>query len=139
MKQERLQEEIIPKKWEWPIDLTAYERAPELRSIERAELEHFIPHGEPRYVRSVRWFGDPSPALERLLRPLQDVLNVTRADKRVRRDTICTFLLEMDSRASACWAWTHDEWVEILANRVSSFQERHHTRNACRQHVLAIG
>lgn len=139
MKQERLQEENTPKIWEWPVDLTTYERTPELRSSERAELERFIPHGEPRYVRYVRWFGEPSLALERLLRPLQDVLNVTRADKRVRRDTICTFLLEMDSRASAFWAWSHDEWVEILGNSVSSFHERHHTRNACRQHVLAIG
>jgi Phage integrase family len=139
MKQERLQEQIIPKTWEWPVDLTTYERTPGLRSSERAELERFIPHGEPRYVRDVRWFGESSPALERLLRPLQDALNVTRADKRVRRDTICTFLLEMDSRASAFWAWTHDEWVEILGNSVSSFQERHRTRNACRQHVLAVG
>jgi len=122
--------------WQWPVDLTSYDRAAQLSSTEDAELQRLV----SRYARGgyVRWFEQPGPALDRLLLPIQDALKVTGAKQEIHRRVVRLLVLEMVARHSALWAWTRDEWLEMVCPTSRQFCIHHQTPETCRQPVVAV-
>ncbi len=99
--------------WTWPVDLSSYDRTPSLSSDECTALALWLSQREreqgtriPRQVKDT---------LHRLLCPLVAVLEVTGADAAIRRGTTRLHIQWMARRQSTFWAWSSDEWIEILA------------------------
>lgn len=110
--------------WAWPIDLDRYDRSSALTAAEEDTLT--------RYAEAYRFyrFGrhmDFGPALDRLVRPLNDALDYTGIRTLYRRYTLLFLLREIAERGRAFWGWTTDEWLATI-----------HRRKLERQHILAI-
>lgn len=122
-------EKVPPKKaddgpWTWPIGLDRYDRSSALTVIEEDMLTHYAEaYCFYRYGRHM----DFGPELDRLVRPLNDVLDYTGIRTLHRRYTLQFLLREMAERRRSFWGWTTDEWIESL-----------HRRKLERQDLLAI-
>ena len=68
--------------WHWPVDVTRYDRSPDLDEVERAELK--------RVMREIPFQLRPSTkeCLHRLLSPLQDVFTVTHLSPDICHETV---------------------------------------------------
>lgn len=69
-----------------------------------------------RYAEAYRFYRygrtmDFGPALDRLVRPLNDVFDYTGIKTQLRRYVLLFFLREMAERNSSFWGWTTDEVV----------------------------
>lgn len=127
--------------WAWPVDRGSYDCTPSLSTNEQAALELWISgaqrdHGSriPQQVRE---------PLRRLVCPLSDVLSVTGAEGATRRGTLRFMVYWMLHRQTTFWAWSSEEWIELLAAKPSqavgsTFQRQYHISNDCRQHAIAI-
>lgn len=115
--------------WSWPIDLTSYDRSPGLTEVERQEIALVAARsggpgnsgGQPKHSFQV---------LHRLLTPLGDICqkiqeNYTDWTNQNRRaSTIRAFVLEMNRRQTAFWAWSEREWIEFIAPSLEVFNAR---------------
>ena len=122
--------------WQWPLDLASYDRAAELSPAERTELAHLLAPGADLLRRR------RLAILDRLVRPIQDVLVWTQAalDKHstVRR----ALLLEMARRDKSMWGWSAEEWRESLCLDPEEATRRYGWRRGnhhpARQYLVAI-
>ena len=75
--------------WSWPINIAAYDRTPMLSESERAELERIFTqsHGQVRQPTK--------RILERLARPIEEVLSYIHAPRDVYFAVIRILFLEM--------------------------------------------
>ena len=117
-------------RWHCPIDVARYDRNPVLDPHERVELALMT-----RYLTARNRHGVQRSAcvLERLIRPIEDVLVVTRAPKGLRYDVVNLLVREMRQRQSAFWGWTRDTWTDVEAFNKPSSPQRH-----ARHHVIAV-
>jgi len=81
--------------------------------------------------------------LHRLLLPISDVLNLTEIDESSRRGTIRLIALGMQQRKTAFWAWSSEEWIEMLAAKErktdeSRFQQVYRVGRECRGYTMAL-
>jgi hypothetical protein len=104
----------------WPIDVTSYDRSPQLTAAERQALALLAERsggpgsngGQPRL---------DSQILHRLVTPLEAICqhiqeNYTDGTNQNRRaSTIRAFALEMNRRQTAFWDWSEKEWIEFIA------------------------
>jgi integrase len=106
--------------WRWPLDPSAYDRSPGLKSFEIAELAYLV--GRQRFGC---WSERAKRTLSRLRLPVQDVMNVIR----VRPANQCTcatiLLLEMHRRQMTFWGWQEAEWIETICTSPTDFCKRH--------------
>ncbi len=102
------------KTWQWPFDLTQYDRNPVLSETESAELnrQFWLRH----QVRSQN-----KTVLHRLVQPIDDVLTFLNASDNIRRDTIRFMIIAIHRRGTPFWAWSVEEWVEILCPTATAF------------------
>ncbi|MFN8475527.1 MAG: site-specific integrase [Anaerolineae bacterium] len=121
--------------WHWPVDITAYRRASDLSALEAAELAYLV---HRHAVSNGHWAPRSYQVLERLRRPVMDVLALTGADEQTRSTTLTVIVAEMHRRQRAFWGWTSDEWVETLCASGAAFEQRHATTHSCRAHLLAL-
>ncbi len=131
----------ISTSWAWPVERRHYDCTPSLSQqelsslwlwVSREEREHG--GGIPQHVRAT---------LHRLVCPLSDVLSVTGANGSVVRGTIRFILHWMLHRQTAFWAWSSEEWIELLAakasqTQASTLQDFYQVANSCRQYAIAI-
>jgi hypothetical protein len=120
--------------WWWPVDLSTYDRSPTLSAAEAAELEALV---ESRTLPGLPRFYNYA-GLERLFRPLRDVLDITRADTESRHGVLAVVAQEMWERRTSYWSWADGDWQEILDVGGQAFRERYHTHNRARYHLMAI-
>jgi len=113
----------------WPIDVTSYDCSPQLTEVEQQEIALVAARsggpgnsgGQPKHSSQV---------LHRLLTPLEDICqkiqeNYTNGTNQNRREsTIRAFVLEMNRRQTAFWAWSEREWVEFIAPSLEIFNAR---------------
>lgn len=123
------------QQWCWPIDLTLYDRSPLLSEAEEIQLGLLLQRFEDKHSH---WPEQARKALERLVRPIQDALDITHADKTARSCIVCLLLREMYRRRTSFWAWTQEVWLEILCTDLASFQRSHRGPTQCRQLVIAL-
>jgi len=113
MKQHALVQVASSSVWEWPVDIMSYDRTPWLSGEEQVALESWIVSRErelggriPQHVKQT---------LQRLLLPISDVLDRTPIGESSRRGTIRLIALGMHQRHTAFWAWSAEEWIELLS------------------------
>jgi integrase len=113
--------------WQWPVDLTRYDRAPRLTPSEARALTRIgdevraWPH---RSRQDAAW-----RAVERLVRPLADirtiVLGQTRRQQRCADAAVAAILRECTRQQSAYWGWAPSTWVRILGATQRDFRAVH--------------
>jgi hypothetical protein len=120
--------------WEWPIDLSAYDRRPLLLRREaaalarRAKYPHRLGHWTP-------WF---QKRLGRLARPIVDACDHLEIRTRHLRCSIQHVLAQqMRRRRSTYWAWSEDTWHAIVGTSRVNF-EAIADGPKCRAALLAI-
>ena len=101
----------------WPIDVTQYDRSPELSENERAELEWLMSQ-KPFQLRPNR-----KQILHRLLVPLEDVFAVTHLHPHMCRETLRVMAMEMHYRDKTFWAWQDEEWTQIIGSSENDMAE----------------
>lgn len=113
----------------WGLDLTDYDRRPDLSDTELSALVPFL----PRYgmASNAHWSPDNCVDLHRLMKPIVDVLNSTEVNigtfcQQVRWHRAIRLLMrEMHRRKCTFWAWTIKEWVETLCPNTKTFGEKY--------------
>jgi integrase len=120
--------------WQWPLDLSVYDRRPHLMRREAAALA--------RRAKSPQRFGDWSPLLHeelgRLTRPIIDALAYLQIRYRSLRGGIQHVLtLEMHRRRSTYWAWSEDTWHAIVGTSRLHF-EAMADGPQCRAAIVAV-
>jgi hypothetical protein len=103
----------------WPIDVTQYDRSPDLSENERAELEWLMSQ-KPFQLRP-----NSKQILHRLLVPLEEVFAVTHLHPHMCRETLRVMAMEMQYRDKTFWAWQEEEWIEIIGSSTAAFGERY--------------
>ena len=108
-----------PDHWHWPVDITRYDRSSDLGADERAELK--------RVMRETPFQLRPATKerLHRLLVPLQDVFTVTHLSPNTCHETARVMLIEMSRRGKTFWAWSQEEWMEIIGPSYPAFAQRY--------------
>lgn len=99
--------------WRWPLDLTAYDRTPRLRREEKAALEE-VERRRKRGTRRGAWPAWISRRLERLRRPVEDVLASAGASDECRREVHYQLQRGMHRYQIPFWAWTREQWLDVL-------------------------
>lgn len=98
---------VQDEKWQSPIDINKYNRSPYLTNSEKEELTIVL-------NKKSTWFKKSYLILDRLLKPLHDCLDYKQINKSSRTKTIRWIFLEMEKRQTSFWAWTSEEWYEII-------------------------
>ena len=86
--------------WQWPIDLTAYDRHPQLYPAEVSALEAFM----SRQNKRAPWFTQMQLTLPRLMSPRSDTLEVIDATPRIRNDIVKLLLTKAHQEQKSYWA-----------------------------------
>lgn len=120
--------------WQWPVTLSAYDRSPHLTLEERMALAKL--NETSRFP--LCWEQQFGGILHRLLRPLDDVLQVAEAERCQRNGTIILLLREMHHFQTSFWAWSEQEWKEILHESLESFSQQRHGDVLYRAYVIAV-
>ena len=120
--------------WEWPIDLSAYDRRPQLLRREaaalarRAKYPHRLGHWTPSFQKR----------LGRLARPIVDACDHLEIRTRHVRCSIQHVLAQqMHRRRSTYWAWSEDTWHAIVGTSRVNF-EAIADGPKCRAALLAV-
>jgi integrase len=123
--------------WKWPVDPPSYDRDPLLRPAEHTELDWLVQRWEAGHPQ---WFQmPPHPDLHRLLRPIHDVLDLTSAPVKVRRDALRILWMEMHRRYTSFWGWTLTDWIDVVGSDGKTYRNHCHVPPDCRQQLMAIG
>jgi integrase len=108
-----------PRPSHWPVDLTRYDRSPDLNEVERAELERRMSRQPFQLISSSKLI------LHRLLLPLEDVFAVTHLHPHICGETLRVIAMERYYRGKTFWAWQDAEWIEIIGSSTVAFGERY--------------
>jgi integrase len=131
-------------------DVSTYDCRPEITESEMNAIERFLTlDGKAPDMfwiagANSKWSPDDMPELERLVRPILDVIDATDKNKfqisvlRQRRRAVRALLRETYYRRRSLWAWTEKEWIETLDNRNEAFFKRHRVGHECRMNVMAV-
>jgi site-specific recombinase XerD len=122
------------EEWSWPIDPSRYDRTSRLRTKEVSALFYL--------AARTRVFGHfpehVSEALQRLLKPVDDVMDIVRPPRQTRAGTMTVLILEMHRRQISFWGWTHDDWCEVLCSSKKTFEQHYPTTNGHNRQMLFL-
>jgi hypothetical protein len=99
--------------WSWPVDATKYDRAHSRTARER----HFLAVELPLRSKFSKTRQPSLDVVHRLVRPLHDVFDHIEYKGQKRRSLVFHLLEEMGRRNRALWAWTDEEWIDIVESR----------------------
>ena len=127
--------------WSWPVDPASYNRAARLSQEERNHMRQLV----ERFAAGGRgWHKSARPALARLLAPLHDTLDhlgATTTEKRnntVRTTVICLLVRAMHRHDRAFWAFTEQDWLEMLGGDYYAYVAQHGVTANARQQLIAV-
>lgn len=118
--------------WQWPLDLAAYDRTPTLTDAEVTALRLVAERTGGRGQEGGsggRWPTGAHASMSRLLNPLHDAFTVLSGSKSEstiaqRRPTVIrAFVLAMDRLHAPYWAWTDENWNDVLKADLRQFNE----------------
>lgn len=107
--------------WSWPLDVTSYDRKGDLTAAELSMLENVI--GQYSGGKTF-WPPESWEVLERLVRPINDVNRVMRLRNRDCGGIRNYILRETYRLRKTFWAWTKDDWVDVIGVNATSFLKR---------------
>src|SRR5262245_11305022 len=114
MKQTNQKPSTIPARWQWPIDVTSYDRSIILSNQERVAIERLMHRS---VMDDIRWGKHTYQALERLARPLYDVCGLRNTPTNTRAKLTGRLCIEMYHRKKTFWGWSPDEWKEGVSHK----------------------
>jgi hypothetical protein len=85
--------------WRWPVDLTAYDRSPKLDLLEQEALAVVVNRRDRHRRRDERAMA----TVDRLMRPVWDLLEKTGTHSTTMKHVEGVLLREMDARQQAYW------------------------------------
>jgi integrase len=95
--------------WKWPLDLSAYDRAPALTAEEATIIAQLVTN-----LAHDRWQQQLQAVLPRLLQPLLDVLTRMALRPELHRRVVRAFLLAMQRTETTFWAWSVEDWLTLI-------------------------
>jgi len=96
----------------WPIDLTRYNCSPELTNMEREALTNLVT--QLGWKKRTEISNELTKALIRLLQPLHDIQERLGVYQKYCTTPIQVILRAMHERSTPYWAWSEEEWTNIL-------------------------
>ena len=99
--------------WSWPIDATQYDQAHSLTASERRFLTKELP-SRIKFSKTRQPSLDP---VQRLALPLHHVFDQIEFQGPKRRSLVFHLLEEMGRRNRTLWAWTDEEWIDLVESR----------------------
>jgi integrase len=112
----------------WPVDVSQYDRSPDLGEVEHAELKRIM-RRKPFHL-----YPSTKVLLHRLLQPLQDVFTVTHLSPNIHSDIVRVLVVEMYRRGKTFWAWSEKDWMDIIGPSYTAFARRYGRRYGVGQH-----
>jgi integrase len=126
----------LHEQWCWLVSLATYDRQPLLYPTEQEELAKLIEHMDGKHNH---WPRRTRTTLQRLVAPLDAVLDLTDLQGKPRTAVTILLLRQMHHLQQSLWEWDSTVWLEILCTNNTAFQQRSgQPAAACRQHVLAV-
>lgn len=129
---------MAPPHWQWPVDISSYDRTPQLSAQEQGELAVMV----DRFARGILpWRNSSRIILQRLTHPLYDVFQLIETKTRFYSRIAHIMLEEMHYRQTSFWAWSESEWLETIGQHDGDFHRRHKGKknDAFRQSLAAVG
>ena len=116
--------------WYWPVDPLAYEQRLTLSAEELRELEQLLARQKlpPRL----------SATLEQVMQPVYALFEQCAAARVTQVHARRLVLVEMSRLKRPFWAWTEDDWSQILCENAVAFAHRYPGAQDCRQLLLAV-
>ena len=109
--------------WCWPVDVTAYDRPPTLTPEARAALQQLVTTHVGRGAGA--WPTPLARALAPLVTPIRAAAAALHVDPHKRIKVTRLLLVETWRRDVPLWAWTPDDWVATIGERMPAFVARH--------------
>jgi integrase len=125
----------------WPVDVTRYDRSPELSPTERETMTRLVARFR---AGGKSWHPGARPALERLLLPLHAALdhigavNAIKHKYAARTTVVCLLVRAMHRENCSFWAFTTSIWHELLGRDYDAYARRHGAKANGRQHLVAV-
>lgn len=125
----------------WPLDVTLYDQSPALSNQEQEHLALLVARAKEG---KKGWHKEAKTALERLLRPLNDVMDhigATKETKRqytIRTTAICLLIRTMHYHKCSFWAFSQFTWLDILGRDFYAYQRYHGPTANARQQMIAV-
>jgi integrase len=117
------------EQWTWPVDAARYDRSPKLTKAEVSALGDLADRQRYGFFRGRH-------DLDRLTRPILDVIAVTCTPKQSGDGAIGALILEMAARRTAYWSWTDSIWIEILRPSMKAFRAAYPWTNGHGRQIL---
>lgn len=119
---------------EWPFAISAYDRSASLTPSEMKMIKQVMKWCA---AGDSQWVVKCVPALERLLRPVDDALDFLHVGRIYHRAAIIKILIaEMRTRHSSYWAWGAADWGQIISTNISF--SRRYGYTGIRQQLIAF-
>jgi integrase len=122
--------------WTWPITLERYDQKPALTDEERETLAAFVDRDQQG--RPKRWSAQTKAKLDRLWKPLQDILEALSGKQAVPHTVSHVLIKEMHQRQVSFWGWSEQQWGETLECSVAAFVHTHGCDPYGRQDLMII-
>jgi len=110
-----------PPSWPWPVDLSSYDRRPDLSPEERLAVASIA---TPAPAHGVKWPTSAKVALERLIAPICDVTRHISTHPGTHHAVVRALLSEMHARGSSYWGWSSEEWLDVIGPRSAPSGQR---------------
>lgn len=126
--------------WQWPVDVTGYDRSGSLSTVERHVLVQDMAYALNR-ERATSAVLASLGGIERLSVPLEDALAVIDSNGRYDDRIKLMVLQQCGQLGSAFWAWDASTWCRILGTSQQSFFAAHVPTPKCggeRQVLIAV-
>jgi hypothetical protein len=123
------------------IDVEGYDRTHELSANELHHMQVLV----TRFQEGGKgWHKTARPALQRLLRPLEAVLdhlgavNTVKRKYTIRTTVICLLIRAMVRHKQSFWAFSTDIWFELLGTDYYAYVRVHGVTANARQQLIAV-
>jgi len=114
--------------WQPSLPTTQYQRHHELASTERAAIVFHLDHRSKRGKRNGLHDLPEDHPLAQLLRPIRDALELMGSKRADRGATMTVLLRECLEANSSFWAWSGDQWGDVLGRHSRAFRARNQRR-----------
>ena len=123
------------------IDLQSYDRTHALSGSELHHMQLLVAWAQQG---NKGWHKEARPTLQRLLRPLEEVLdhlgavNSVKRKYTIRTTVICLLIRAMVRFEKSFWAFATEEWLELLGTDYYAYVRVHGVTANARHQLIAI-
>jgi integrase len=136
-KEKNAQPTLMRDDWQWPIDLTRYDRTPEFIGREQDALASFAKTHQDRAVVVAR--AEQQGHLTRLIQPVRDALATMESEERLKINTLHLYLRMCARDGRPFWAWEYEIWLKVLSSSQADFFTMHKPGNPTDLRQLTVG